>query len=120
MKKKPLILVVGDIIVDRYLYTKQTRSNPEGTAPLVDIEREEICLGGAANVARNITKLGCDCILAGSLDNSWSFDDRVIDDLFEQNNIRYKHLLKSAFGATIKTRIILNGESLLRIDDDNK
>ena len=52
------VLVIGDVMLDRYLWGKVDRISPEAPVPVVDIERESVRLGGAANVARNVQALG--------------------------------------------------------------
>ncbi len=58
------IIVVGDVILDRYIYGRVKRLNPESPTPLLTCEREEYKLGGAANVAANIASLGGQVTLA--------------------------------------------------------
>ena len=57
------VLVVGDVMLDRYLWGRVDRISPEAPVPIVEVESETFCLGGAANVAHNITALGGEAIL---------------------------------------------------------
>src|SRR5476649_1488331 len=59
------ILVIGDLMLDEFLWGKVTRISPEAPVPVVDIQRRAIYLGGAANVARNLASLGAKAGLAG-------------------------------------------------------
>ena len=59
------VLVVGDLMVDRYLWGKVSRISPEAPVPIVDINQEENRLGGAANVALNVHAMGAQPILCG-------------------------------------------------------
>ncbi|MBC7452258.1 MAG: hypothetical protein H7335_00840, partial [Massilia sp.] len=59
------ILVVGDVMLDRYWFGEVSRISPEAPVPVVRIERREERLGGAANVARNVASLGAHCALLG-------------------------------------------------------
>src|SRR5262249_40310079 len=54
---KPLILVVGDVMLDQFIWGNVARISPEAPVPVVDFERESFMPGGAANVARNLTSL---------------------------------------------------------------
>src|SRR5512134_2840661 len=56
--RKKKILVIGDIILDHYIWGKVNRISPEAPVPVVEVTREEFLLGGAANVAHNIVSLG--------------------------------------------------------------
>jgi bifunctional ADP-heptose synthase (sugar kinase/adenylyltransferase) len=59
------ILVVGDIILDHYIYGKVYRVSPEAPVPVVLKDKSTYCLGGSANVAQNITSFGAKCYLLG-------------------------------------------------------
>src|SRR5689334_19799057 len=61
------VLVIGDVILDRYLWGRATRVSPEAPVLVVDIDREELRLGGAANVAHNVKALGAVPILIGAV-----------------------------------------------------
>ena len=59
------ILVVGDVMLDRYVWGDATRISPEAPVPVIDVSRETWTAGGAANVALNIAALGARCTVAG-------------------------------------------------------
>ena len=59
------ILVIGDVMLDKYYYGEVTRISPEAPVPINHIMRQKETLGGAANVAHNLALLGCDTLLAG-------------------------------------------------------
>src|SRR5215467_14142196 len=59
------VLVIGDVILDRYLWGRATRVSPEAPVLVVDVEKEELRLGGAANVAHNVRALGGRPVLCG-------------------------------------------------------
>ena len=63
--KNPSILIVGDVMLDRYWFGDVNRISPEAPVPVVLIGRNEERLGGAANVARNVAALGASCSLLG-------------------------------------------------------
>ena len=63
--KDKKILIIGDVILDRYIFGKVSRISPEAPVPVVDVVRESFLLGGAANVANNIIALGGKVTVAG-------------------------------------------------------
>ena len=74
------IIVVGDIFVDKYWHGPAERISPEAPVPVVKIENEEKRLGGAANVASNLSALGCDVTLVGFVGNDIE-GNFVLDEL---------------------------------------
>ena len=77
MKK---VLVIGDIIVDKYVYGSSTRMNPEAPVPIVSIERVETSLGGAGLVFENLKSLEIDCTLFNYCSSKRSTKTRIISD----------------------------------------
>lgn len=109
------VLVVGDVILDRYQYGVVERISPEAPVPVVKIENEEYRLGGAANVANNLKELGADVFLIGSCGED-SFGE-VLRSLLKKREIPC-FLFKKCM-TTVKTRIISQGQHLLRIDRED-
>lgn len=108
------ILVVGDVMLDRYWFGEVNRISPEAPVPVVRIEKAEERLGGAANVARNAAMLGVRTGLLGIVgsDESGQLVGRMVDDLAVDN-----YLVPDASIATIvKLRVIGRQQQLLRID----
>ena len=66
------ILVLGDIILDHFIFGTSNRISPEAPVPIVEVKSEDYMLGGAANVANNISELGANCTLIGSIGNDLS------------------------------------------------
>jgi D-glycero-beta-D-manno-heptose-7-phosphate kinase len=112
------ILIVGDIMIDSYLWGDVKRISPEAPVPILSRTRREHRLGGAANVAKNIHFLGAEPILVGVVGNDANAE--LFEELLSQkNNIGSRYLVKDSTRPTsIKTRIISNGQQLLRIDDE--
>ena len=65
------ILVLGDIILDHFIFGTSNRISPEAPVPIVEVKSEDYMLGGAANVANNISELGANCTLIGSIGNDF-------------------------------------------------
>lgn len=111
------ILVIGDIMIDSYMFGRVDRISPEAPIPIVDITNKENRLGGAANVALNLQALGANVLIASVIGN----DDRakLILDLIKKEHLETEHILLSNHRATsMKTRIISCGQQLLRVDEE--
>jgi rfaE bifunctional protein kinase chain/domain len=110
------ILIIGDVMVDSYVFGKVDRISPEAPVPVVRVTGKEKRLGGAANVARNIKALGATPILAGSLGND--ADGDAFLRLMADEGMPVSGLLRTSRPTTVKTRIIGNKFQLLRVDDE--
>ena len=115
--KKIKILVVGDIILDRYLYGKVERISPEAPVPVVEVEGEEVRLGGAGNVANNLVSLGVETYVTGVVGKDEA-GERVENLLKERNIVSF--LAKDDRPTTQKTRIVSMSQQLLRIDREDR
>ncbi|KAA3617411.1 MAG: D-glycero-beta-D-manno-heptose-7-phosphate kinase [Calditrichaeota bacterium] len=111
------ILVIGDIMIDEYLTGKVTRISPEAPVPVVEIDHEILCFGGAANVALNIKSLGCEPLLVGLVGK-----DRMAENfasLMSENHLNTKGLVESTSRpTTVKTRIIGDNQHIARVDKE--
>ena len=67
--RKLAVLCIGDLMLDDFVYGEVSRISPEAPAPVIAVQREEIVIGGAGNVARNIAALGAKCIFLGIVGN---------------------------------------------------
>ena len=115
---KAKILILGDIMLDEYLYGDVGRISPEAPVPVVDIKEERLKLGGAANVANNISTLGDEPILLGTVGE----DDASIklSQLLKNCNITRDFLINdSERRTTIKTRIIAQSQQIVRADRED-
>ncbi len=107
------ILVIGDVMLDHYIWGDATRISPEAPVPVVDIARDTWTAGGAANVALNIASLGARCSVAGFIGN----DDAgaKLTAILHEKNIRT--LPTPGKAATIvKTRVLVQHQQLCRLD----
>ena len=115
---KRFIIVVGDVILDRYFSGLSSRLSPEAPVPIVDNLQRRDFLGGAANVAANISAMGEQCYLFSVIgrDKAGTKLARLADDA--GFNFR---ILNNIHGVptTTKTRYIANGQQLLRFDKEN-
>jgi rfaE bifunctional protein kinase chain/domain len=111
------ILVIGDIILDKYIYGQTTRISPEAPVPIVLSEEERYVLGGAANVAANLNSLGAKTFLIGCIGDDQN--GKIVLDLVDNTLLDSAGILKSSKKTTTKSRIVSKGQQLLRIDDEN-
>nr|WP_267874841.1 D-glycero-beta-D-manno-heptose-7-phosphate kinase [Duganella aquatilis] len=111
---KVRILVVGDVMLDRYWFGDVSRISPEAPVPVVRIERREARLGGAANVARNAAALGAQAGLLGIVGNDEAGDE--VQRLLEGDGIRSYLKRDEAISTIIKLRVIGRQQQMVRID----
>lgn len=110
-----MIAVIGDIMLDKYIYGSSTRMSPEcASAPVIKEYKTENCIGGAGNTALNIKNLNADVILFCAIS-----EQSELQPLLYSEDLSYKHVINYNKDV-IKTRIISNGEYLARIDYDFK
>nr|MBL8412431.1 D-glycero-beta-D-manno-heptose-7-phosphate kinase [Dechloromonas sp.] len=108
------LLVVGDVMLDRYWFGEVSRISPEAPVPVVKVERQEERLGGAANVARNATSLGAVTALLSVVGD----DDagRTLTRLLEEGQIDAGLHVDGDLDTIVKLRVIGRQQQLLRID----
>ncbi len=107
------ILVVGDVMLDHYIWGDATRISPEAPVPVVDIERDSWTAGGAANVALNIASLGARCAVAGFIGQD--ADGEKLTGILHAKKI--DTLPTPGTGPTIvKTRVMVQHQQLCRLD----
>jgi D-glycero-beta-D-manno-heptose-7-phosphate kinase len=115
--KEPRLLVVGDVMLDRYWFGDVSRISPEAPVPVVRVERREERLGGAANVARNAAALGARAGLLGVVGQDEAGD--VVQQLVTDLGISSYLNRDIAIPTIIKLRVIGRQQQLLRIDFEN-
>lgn len=115
---KPKILVIGDIMLDRFIYGKVERISPEAPVPIFLVNHEKEMLGGAGNVVANLASLGCQVVYVGIVGND-HYGSKLATLLSEIK--AHYHLLKIKNYATIvKTRLISDKNHLVRVDQEEK
>lgn len=116
--RKKKVLVIGDLMIDQYLFGDVTRISPEAPVPVIEISDESIRFGGAANVALNVSSLGCIPILSGIIGK-----DKMAEEFIELMNKAYLNV-EGIFQSkdrptTVKTRIIGQSQQIARLDREN-
>jgi len=116
--KNQKIAVIGDLILDKYIYGQVDRISPEAPVPIVKVLKEKFVPGGAANVAANISTLGGNPFLFGIVGND-QYKDILLQKTAEMN-IPTSGIFTDNNKTTIrKTRVIGLNQQLLRIDHEN-
>lgn len=108
------ILVVGDLMLDRYWFGEVDRVSPEAPVPVVRVVRREDRLGGAANVARNICALGAKASLIGIVGQDEAGEQ--IQYLADEAGINTQLITDHTINTTLKMRVLGRQQQLLRID----
>ena len=110
-------LVLGDIILDCYIWGDATRISPEAPVPVVEISSESFTMGGAANVAANVRALGCSVEVFGTIGQDQAADTLI--DLFSKRNILFSDSICRTSAPTIrKTRVMVQHQQLCRLDHE--
>jgi rfaE bifunctional protein kinase chain/domain len=112
------VLVVGDIMLDRYWFGEVDRISPEAPVPVVRVARKEDRLGGAANVARNIVALGAQASLLGVVGDDEAA--RQVDALASEAGINARLVSDAAAPTTLKMRVLGRQQQLLRVDFEQR
>lgn len=108
------LLVVGDVMLDRYWFGEVSRISPEAPVPVVKVERLEERLGGAANVARNAAAVGAQTALLSVVGNDEA--GRSLARLLQEGGIDAGLQVDGDIDTTVKLRVIGRQQQLLRID----
>lgn len=116
--RKARVLVVGDVMLDRYWFGEVSRISPEAPVPVVHVQRSEERPGGAANVARNAAALGASCSLLSVVGNDEPA--QALEALLAADGVK-SHLHRDpTLSTTIKLRVLGRQQQLLRIDFENQ
>ncbi len=116
--KEARILVIGDIMLDKYICGNVSRVSPEAPVPVVEVESEIITLGGAANVAHNLALLGAKPIVCGVI-GSDTYGGRLLSYLSELGLEMYGVLTDPDRPTTVKTRVVGNNSQIVRFDRES-
>jgi rfaE bifunctional protein kinase chain/domain len=109
--------VIGDVMLDTYWWGHVERISPEAPVPVVALDKKELRIGGAGNVALNLASLQADVNILSVMGDDE--DGLALKGLFEKKNIGTKYLLKSASRITTnKARIISRNQQMLRLDSE--
>lgn len=108
------ILVLGDVMLDKYFYGEVTRISPEAPVPVTHVTSSKETLGGAANVAHNLALLGCQTELAGFVGDDYHGES--LKGKLTARGIGFKGLIHTSRPTTTKLRIIGGHQQMMRLD----
>ena len=113
------IAVIGDLMLDHYVWGKISRISPEAPVPVVDIDTESFRFGGAANVNYNVLSLGANVIPVGVIGGDQYGNE--LESLFKKEGLPLDGIIKDDERATtVKTRIIAHNQHVVRIDREER
>ena len=113
------ILVVGDVIMDEFLWGRVERISPEAPVPVVQVEEESLVLGGAGNVVNNIISLGGQALLCGVVGND-AMGRELVHMLEKMNSPSHGLVVEDRRPTTIKTRVVAHSQQVVRVDREER
>jgi len=114
-EKAPSILVVGDLMLDHYIWGSATRLSPEAPVPIVSVKNESTTLGGAGNVVQNLVSLGAKVTIAGVIGDD--APGLQLLTIMGNEGVETNFIIKDADRpTTIKTRVLVGSHQLVRVD----
>ncbi len=117
--RRARVLVLGDVMLDQFVWGRVGRISPEAPVPVVEFERESFMAGGAGNVARNLAHLGAATELLGAVGNDEAAEQ--LQQILQRDRIGRSGLLPCAERVTsIKTRIIAHRQQVVRVDRETR
>ena len=111
---KTKVLVIGDVMLDRYWHGDTNRISPEAPVPVVNIQNTEERPGGAANVALNIASLGAGATLVGIIGDDES--GRLLKHKLTEQNVNCALICEPTFPTITKLRVLGRHQQLIRLD----
>lgn len=109
------VAIIGDVMLDTYCWGKVERISPEAPVPIVALDKKELRIGGAGNVALNTASLGASTFIFSVIGQDE--EGRELKELMQRNNIYVDHLVVSSKRITTnKTRIISRNQQMMRLD----
>ena len=113
------VLVVGDVMVDHFIWGNVSRISPEAPVPVVDVQKDSILLGGCANVLNNIHAMGGKVYVAGVI-GADSIGKKLLSELSDRKIETEGIVVKKDRPTTLKTRIVAHGQQMVRFDKEDR
>lgn len=112
------VLIIGDVMLDSYIWGAVERISPEAPVPIINVHKKDFRLGGAANVALNILALGAKPILCALIGEDE--DGKKLIQRLDDKNISKEGIVTSRYRpTTVKTRIIASHQHIVRVDEES-
>jgi D-glycero-beta-D-manno-heptose-7-phosphate kinase len=112
--KKARLLIVGDVMLDRYWFGDTERISPEAPVPVVLVSKEDERLGGAANVARNAASVGAQISILGVVGDDEP--GKVVERLLQEQGVKSYLQRDPSLRTTVKLRVVARQQQLIRLD----
>ncbi len=113
------VVVVGDLMLDRYIWGAVSRISPEAPVPVVEVAEESERLGGAANVVNNLRGLGAQVDAVGVVGDDYH-GGRILELLRKEGTATHGIVVEAGRTTTVKTRVIAHGQHVVRVDRENR
>jgi len=113
------VLVIGDVMVDHFIWGKVSRISPEAPVPVVDVQKDSILLGGCANVLNSIYTMGGKVYVAGVI-GADNVGKRLFTELRQRKIETRGIIVDKGRPTTLKTRIVAHGQQVVRFDKESK
>jgi D-glycero-beta-D-manno-heptose-7-phosphate kinase len=113
------VLVVGDVMVDHFIWGSVSRISPEAPVPVVDVQKDSILLGGCANVLNNIHAMGGKVYVAGVIGDD-GIGRNLLAELSDRKIETKGIVVEKNRPTTLKTRIVAHGQQMVRFDKENR
>ncbi len=113
------VLVVGDIMVDHFIWGKVSRISPEAPVPVVDVQKDSILLGGCANVLNTIYAMGGKVYVAGVI-GADNIGKLLLEELRQRKIETSGIVVEKGRPTTLKTRIVAHGQQMVRFDEESR
>ncbi len=113
--RKKKVLVLGDLMVDKYIWGNVSRISPEAPIPVVEVKEETACLGGSGNVGQNLISLGAAAILTGVVG-----EDKEGEWIKKSSFVRRGIFSSDKRPTTVKSRIIAHHQQVVRVDVEDR
>ncbi len=115
--EKKKVLVLGDVMLDKYVFGKAVRISPEAPIPVVKVERRLYAPGGAGNTAANITSFGANAYLVSIVGDD--INGRMLVDALKSKNVDVSGIITSHLRpTTVKERVVAQNQQVVRLDDE--
>lgn len=110
------IMVIGDVMLDSYIFGEVSRISPEAPVPVVEVKKRKVTLGGAGNVALNLVGLGIKTSLFGVVGDDR--DGHLVSGILKSSGIVDHLYHDERVPTTVKTRVVASNQQLLRFDEE--
>src|SRR3990167_828449 len=117
--KRARVLVIGDLIMDHFVWGKVRRISPEAPVPVVEVNSESLMLGGAANVVNNIHSLGGKVLVTGVIGRD-EMGKNLVHELRLKGIATGGVFIEEKRPTSVKTRVIAHSQQVVRFDRENK